>query len=109
MVKIRLSRTGRKNLPSYRVVVTDAREKRDSKFLELLGNYSPLSKQFEINDERTKYWLSVGAQPTERVYFLLFKKGLIKKASFERKYSIKPKKKNIERKEKQTSKAEAAK
>jgi small subunit ribosomal protein S16 len=78
MVKIRLTRTGKRNEPSYRVVITPAREKRDSKFIELIGHYSPRTKALVIQEDRAKYWLSVGAQPTDTVKSLLAKKGILK-------------------------------
>ncbi len=97
MVKIRLSRTGRKNLPSYRVVVVPAREKRETKNLEIVGNYSPIKKEINLNEERVKYWLSVGAQPTETVRRILIKKSILKPANFIRKFAKKPGKKTEER------------
>lgn len=77
MVKIRLTRLGRKNSPFYRIVISNAKEKRESNFIEYVGNFSPLSKEINFEDERVKYWLSVGAQPTDTVRNLLVKKGLL--------------------------------
>jgi small subunit ribosomal protein S16 len=96
MVKIRLSRTGRRNNPSYRIVITPAREKRDSKVIEFVGYYLPSTKTVEINEERVKYWLSVGAQPTDTVRGMLVRKGLQKPLP-EKKYTKKPGKKAQER------------
>ncbi len=90
MVKIRLTRTGRKNLASYRIVITNAREKRDSKFIEYIGFFNPHTKTIEINKERAQYWLSVGAQPTDRVKFMFIKEGLVKKPENKKVYSKKP-------------------
>ncbi|MEP7103466.1 MAG: 30S ribosomal protein S16 [Candidatus Dojkabacteria bacterium] len=104
MVKIRLTRTGRKNEPSYRVVITPAREKRETRFIELIGNYSPKTKLFNVKEDRVKYWLSVGAQPTETVKFLLSKKGLYEYKPA-RKFQRKPGKKTVERREKKAKKA----
>lgn len=72
MLKIRLSRGGRKKLPFYRILVTNVTSPRDSKFLEKVGTYNPLlarddEKRVTLNKERIEYWLSVGAQPTEKV------------------------------------------
>jgi len=72
MLKIRLSRHGAKKRPFYRVVVADARSPRDGKFVEKIGTYDPMlpadsSDRVKLNLERAKYWLSVGAQPTDRV------------------------------------------
>ena len=73
MVKIRLKRMGMKKMPFYRLVVTDSRNPRDGRFIEEVGYYNPLTEPVElkINEERAKYWLGVGAQPTEPVLNLL--------------------------------------
>ncbi|MCX7789690.1 MAG: 30S ribosomal protein S16 [Chloroflexaceae bacterium] len=73
MVKIRLRRTGKTKQPSYRVVVADSRSPRDGKFIEIIGHYNPIRqpKILEIKADRARYWLSVGAQPTETVVKLL--------------------------------------
>jgi small subunit ribosomal protein S16 len=73
MVKIRLRRTGKTKQPSYRVVVADSRSPRDGKFIEIIGHYNPIRqpKVLEINGDRARYWLGVGAQPTETVVSLL--------------------------------------
>ncbi|WGW13073.1 30S ribosomal protein S16 [Saxibacter everestensis] len=72
-VKIRLKRFGKIRAPFYRVVVADARTKRDGRAIEEIGMYHPLREPslIEINSERAQYWLSVGAQPTEQVAALL--------------------------------------
>lgn len=69
MVKIRLTRYGRKNAPSYRIVAIDSHVNRDGKYLEKLGYYNPTedSKKVVLDDKRYEYWMSVGAQPTESV------------------------------------------
>lgn len=72
MLKIRLARGGRKKLPYYRITVTNATSPRDSKFLERIGAYNPLlasdnENRVTIDKERAEYWLSVGAQPTQKV------------------------------------------
>ena len=73
MVKIRLARGGAKKKPYYRVVVADAREKRDGKYIERIGFYNPMIQEnrFKIDAERAKYWLSSGAQPSDRVRKLM--------------------------------------
>ena len=81
-VRIRLSRGGSKKRPFYRVVAADQRAPRDGRFIERLGSYNPMLPQdhadrFTINEERVKYWLSQGAQPTERLEKLLSKLGLV--------------------------------
>ena len=72
-VKIRLKRLGKIREPYYRVVVADARTKRDGRAIEEIGKYHPKLEPslIEINSERAQYWLSVGAQPTEQVRHLL--------------------------------------
>lgn len=72
MIKIRLSRSGRKKLPFYQIFVTNSTSPRDSKFLEKIGTYNPLLADDKegrviIKKERAEYWLSVGAKPTEKV------------------------------------------
>ena len=67
MVKIRLSRIGRKKHPAYRMVVADERLARNGRFIEILGWYQPLNKEktFEIDGDKALVWLKKGAQPTE--------------------------------------------
>lgn len=75
MVTIRLSRGGAKKRPFYHIVVADRRCKRDGRHLERVGFFNPLAtgqeEPFRVNQERYDYWLSVGAQPSERVVRLL--------------------------------------
>ena len=68
-VKIRLKRVGTKNTPAFRIVVADGRSPRDGKFIEEIGTYLPLQKDnnMKINLDRAKYWVSVGAQPSDTV------------------------------------------
>jgi small subunit ribosomal protein S16 len=68
-VKIRLKRVGTKNTPAYRIVVADGRSPRDGKFIEEIGTYVPTMKsnKVKLNLDRAKYWVSVGAQPSETV------------------------------------------
>ena len=72
-VKIRLKRMGKIRAPYYRVVVADARTKRDGRAIEEIGYYHPTDEPstIEVNSERAQYWLGVGAQPTEQVLVLL--------------------------------------
>jgi len=81
MVKIRLRRTGRRNRPSYRVVVTDSRSPRDGKFIEIIGYYNPLTDPptVSIDGEKALKWLKYGAQPTDTVRSLLTKLGIMEK------------------------------
>ena len=73
MVKIRLKRMGRKKLPIYKIVVADARAKRDGKTIDILGTYNPKSKELRLDVEKVKEWLAKGAQPTDRVASLIKK------------------------------------
>ena len=80
-VKIRLARFGKHKVPFYHIVVTDSRNRRDSKFLEKLGTYNPLLKDDNkerviFKKDRVEYWLSVGAIPTDKVAILLSNSGV---------------------------------
>jgi small subunit ribosomal protein S16 len=77
-VKIRLARYGAKKQPSYRVVVADERSKRDGRIVERLGHYDPRTEPptIVLNEERTKYWLGVGARPTDALGPILKRAGI---------------------------------
>ncbi|CAM8960993.1 unnamed protein product [Rhodiola kirilowii] len=82
VVRIRLARLGCRNKPFYRVTAADSRSPRDGKHLEVLGYYNPLpgqdgGKQMGLNFDRVKYWISVGAQPSDPVQSILFRAGLL--------------------------------
>lgn len=82
MVKIRLKRGGTKARPTYRIVVQDSRKPRDGTTIEELGYYQPIAhedSQISFNEERAKYWISVGAQPTNTVRRIFNKKGMANK------------------------------
>ncbi len=68
-VKIRLKRIGKKRAPHYRIVVMDARAKRDGRAIEEIGKYNPKTEPsfIHVESDRAQYWLGVGAQPTEAV------------------------------------------
>ena len=72
-VKIRLARHGKIRAPHYRIVVADSRTHRDGRVIEEIGRYIPTENPSltEVNSERARYWLGVGAQPTEQVTALL--------------------------------------
>ncbi|MGO4691857.1 30S ribosomal protein S16 [Glaciibacter sp. 2TAF33] len=72
-VKIRLKRMGKIRAPYYRIVVADARTKRDGRVIEEIGQYHPTEEPsvIKVDSERALYWLGVGAQPTEQVAALL--------------------------------------
>ena len=91
-ISMRLSRGGSKKRPYYKIVVANSRAPRDGKYLEQIGTYNPLlakdsGERVKINEERAKHWLSVGAQPTDRVARFLDAAGLK-----ERKATVNPKK-----------------
>ena len=71
--KIKLMRLGKMRAPYYRIVVADARTKRDGRSIETIGKYHPKEDPsfIEVDSERAQYWLGVGAQPTESVEALL--------------------------------------
>jgi small subunit ribosomal protein S16 len=75
MVTIRLSRHGAKKRPFYHIVVTDSRNRRDGSYLERLGFFNPIATgkdvPVQMNQERLGYWLSKGAQPSDRVASLI--------------------------------------
>ena len=78
-VKIRLRRMGKKKQPTYRVVVADARSPRDGRIIESIGRYDPRREPslVEIANDRARYWLGTGAQPTDRVQKLLEISGAV--------------------------------
>lgn len=79
MLKIRLQRTGRKNVPTFRIVLTDSKNSTKSgKFIEVLGNHDPRGDKGEVKADKVKYWMSQGAQLTGTLHNLFIKKGIIK-------------------------------
>src|SRR3546814_17267675 len=83
-VAIRLARGGAKKRPYYKIVVTDSRNARDGKFIERIGSYNPLlprdsEERVKIDADRAKHWLSVGAQPSDRVLRFLDQAGLMER------------------------------
>ena len=81
-LKIRLARGGAKKRPFYGIVVTDARSPRDGRFIEKIGTYNPMlekdhPQRVQINAERARHWLSVGAQPTDLVALFLGRAELV--------------------------------
>ncbi|XP_021674568.1 30S ribosomal protein S16-2, chloroplastic/mitochondrial [Hevea brasiliensis] len=81
-VKIRLERCGCRNRPFYRIVAADSKSPRDGKILQVIGFYNPLAgkednKKVGLKFDRVKYWLSVGAQPSDPVRNILFNAGLL--------------------------------
>ena len=78
MLKIRMQRTGRINVPSFRIVVVEhTASPKAGKFVEKLGTYDPKSKQRTLDTERVKYWMSVGAQPSATMHNMLVSLGIL--------------------------------
>jgi len=83
-LKIRLARAGSKKRPYYHIVLADARAPRDGRFIERIGSYNPMlpkdsEERVKLDVERAKHWLSVGAQPTDRVARFLDANGVLKR------------------------------
>ena len=112
-LKLRLSRGGTKKRPFYHIVVADARSPRDGRFIEKLGTFNPLlAKDNEgrvvLNNERATHWLSVGAQPTDRVLRFLDAAGLTKREARNNPNKGKPGEKATQRAEEKAAKVAAA-
>ena len=108
-ISIRLSRGGSKKRPYYKIVVADARSPRDGRFIEKLGTYNPLlakddEKRIVLDGERAKHWLSVGAQPTDRVARFLDAAGVRERAARSNPNKGKPGEKATERAEERATK-----
>jgi small subunit ribosomal protein S16 len=112
-VKIRLSRGGAKKRPYYYVVVAHGASPRDGRYIEQIGTFDPMLKKDDANrvklkEDRVKHWLSVGAQPTDRVLRLLDGAGLAKRTPSNNPEKAKPKKKAQERAAAEAEKAAKA-
>ncbi|MER2604816.1 MAG: 30S ribosomal protein S16 [Siculibacillus sp.] len=112
-LKIRLARGGSKKRPVYRIVVADARSPRDGRFIEKVGTYNPMlakdsADRVVLVTERLTHWLSVGAQPTDRVARFLDAAGLMKREARNNPNQGVPGKKAQERAAEKAKKAEAA-
>ena len=112
-LSIRLTRGGSKKRPYYRIVVADARSPRDGRFIEKLGTYNPLlakddAKRIVLDGDRAKHWLSVGAQPTDRVARFLDVIGVRERPARNNPNKGKPGEKAVERAEERVEKAKAA-
>jgi small subunit ribosomal protein S16 len=112
-LKIRLARGGAKKRPYYRIVVAEATAPRDGRFIEKVGTYNPLlprdhADRITLLEDRVKHWLSVGAQPTDRVLRFLDARGLAKREARNNPQSAEPGTKAKERAEAKRQKAEAA-
>lgn len=106
---IRLSRGGSKKRPYYKIVVTDSRAPRDGRFIERIGSYNPLlakddEKRVVLNVERAKHWVSVGAQPSDRVARFLDAAGVQERAARSNPNKAEPGKKAKDRAEDKAAK-----
>ena len=112
-VAIRLSRGGAKKRPYYKIVVTDARNSRDGKFIERIGSYNPLlpkdsAERVKLDADRVRHWLSVGAKPSDRVHRFLDAAGILKRAPRSNPNRAEPGEKAKERAEERAGRAAAA-
>ncbi len=112
-MKIRLARGGSKKRPFYRIVATDSRMPRDGRFIEKLGTYNPLlpkdsEERVKMDVERVHYWISQGAQPTDRVSRFLEAAGVVAKKERNNPEKAKPGKKAQDRAEEKAAKAAEA-
>ena len=112
-IKIRLARGGSKKRPYYRIVVANTISPRDGRFIEKIGTFNPIladdhADKLKLDLERAKYWLGVGAQPTDRVARFLDKAGLLKRTAPVSIAKAQPKKKAQERAAAAVEKAKAA-
>ncbi len=112
-IALRLSRGGAKKRPYYRIVAADSRRARDGKYLEQIGTYNPLlakddEKRVSLNEDRARYWLGVGAQPSDRVARFLDKAGIRERDARNNPNKAKPGEKATERAEEKAEKANAA-
>jgi small subunit ribosomal protein S16 len=112
-ISIRLTRGGSKKRPYYKIIVADARSPRDGKFIEKIGNYNPLlakdnDQRVQLDAERAKHWLSVGAQPTDRVARFLDAAGILERSARNNPNKGKPGEKATERAEERATKEAAA-
>ena len=76
-VKMRLTRTGAKKAPTYRVIVADSRSPRDGRFIEEIGYFNPRTDEIKIDADKAKTWIKNGAQPTDTVRALLKKSNIV--------------------------------
>ena len=109
-LRIRLSRGGAKKRPFYRIVVADSRSPRDGRFIERIGTYNPLlakddEQRVTLNQDRVKYWLGVGARPSDRVTRFLGQIDLVEPAKRNNPIKGQPHPKTVERRK---AKEEAA-
>ncbi len=112
-VSLRLSRGGSKKRPYYKIVIANSRAPRDGKYLEQVGTYNPLlakddQTRVRLIEDRVRYWLGVGAQPTDRVARLLDKAGIKERTVTHNPAAGEPGKKAKDRAEEKAKKAAEA-
>jgi small subunit ribosomal protein S16 len=112
-VSLRLARGGSKKRPYYKIVAANSRAPRDGKYLEQVGTYNPLlakddANRVRLTEDRVRYWLGVGAQPTDRVARMLDKAGIQERAATNNPQKAEPGKKAKERAEEKAEKAREA-
>lgn len=112
-ISLRLSRGGAKKRPYYRIVAADSRKPRDGKYLEQIGTYNPLlakddEKRVQLNEDRARYWLGVGAQPSDRVARFLDVAGIRERAARNNPNKAEPGDKAKERSEERAAKVAEA-
>ncbi|WP_180900657.1 30S ribosomal protein S16 [Martelella soudanensis] len=112
-IKLRLARGGSKKRPYYHIVAADERSPRDGRFIEKLGHWNPMlpkdnEERVTFDEERVKYWLGTGAQPTDRVMRFLAEAGIVERKVRNNPNKAKPGKKAEERAAEKKQKAEEA-
>ena len=112
-IALRLSRGGAKKRPYYRIVAADSRAPRDGKYLEQIGTYNPLlakddENRVKLNEDRARYWLGVGAQPSDRVHRFLDAAGILERAARNNPQKAEPGEKAKERAEEKAEKLKEA-
>ena len=112
-IALRLSRGGAKKRPYYRIVAADSRSPRDGKYLEQIGTYNPLlskddENRVKLNEDRARYWLGVGAQPSDRVHRFLDAAGILERAARNNPQKAEPGEKAKERAEEKAEKLKEA-
>lgn len=113
-LKIRMSRGGAKKRPYYRIVVADSRKPRDGRFIERIGTYDPLlpkdhAERVTLVEDRVKYWLGVGARPSDRVHRFLDAAGILKREGKNNPQKAEPGQKRLDREEAKREAEEKAK
>ena len=112
-IALRLSRGGAKKRPYYRIVAADSRSPRDGKYLEQVGTYNPLlakdsDERVKLNEDRVRYWLGVGAKPSDRVLRFLDAAGIQERAARNNPQKAEPGEKAKERAEEKAEKLKEA-